>query len=342
MRITSPTSSMHRPTYAISAPQGTFGATTPVTRSVAPAAAEIQRSGGGTPGRQFLTAVTALATSVSVAGCTESAVSEARSLVRQATPSIPSLPAIWKQAANEGPRLGAELASSIPSLDSAAAVKQIAQEGPKVPLELVNAAVGVVTNPVPALVETLAVTIPNPIAIISGDAASGGVSDSGLVTLANLFCPTVVNAVYKATDQRNYYGQICDRIEAGDTETLAKVGRKLRELGGDGSGAAWLPSWIKTVEGSPGAVEAAGRLANDITGQNSQHSPINLAGVVIKQASKAPKDPWGAVSSRDILSGRGPDGKIISFDTRTLNQEAGFTISEVDFSSVRPVIPLFP
>jgi hypothetical protein len=51
MRITSYAPSMTKPTYAL--PQGTFGASTPVVRSVAPAATETQRSGGGAPGRRF-------------------------------------------------------------------------------------------------------------------------------------------------------------------------------------------------------------------------------------------------------------------------------------------------
>ncbi|MFN9690888.1 MAG: hypothetical protein ACK551_02170 [Vampirovibrionales bacterium] len=73
MRITSFAPSMTKPTYAVSStPQGTFGASTPMVRSVAPASTETQRS-GGLPTNRFLAGATALLTSVSLAGCGEKA-----------------------------------------------------------------------------------------------------------------------------------------------------------------------------------------------------------------------------------------------------------------------------
>jgi hypothetical protein len=88
MRITSFAPSMPRPTYAVSsAPQGTFGATTPVARLVAPAAAETQRSGWVSvrgvlgAGKKVFTGLT-LSSLLAVAGCgDQEAAKFAKSLV---------------------------------------------------------------------------------------------------------------------------------------------------------------------------------------------------------------------------------------------------------------------
>jgi hypothetical protein len=96
MRITSFAPSMTQPTYAVSsAPQGTFGASTPVVRSVAPAATETQRSGGVPTSRQFLAGATALLTSVSLVGCGERTAKLAESLgAKVAKPAETSLASI--------------------------------------------------------------------------------------------------------------------------------------------------------------------------------------------------------------------------------------------------------
>jgi hypothetical protein len=84
MRITSLAPSITKPTYAVSsAPQGTFGASTPMIRSFAPAAAETQRSGGLQPSRRVLGGV-ALLTSVSLAGCGDIAANLAKSFEQKA------------------------------------------------------------------------------------------------------------------------------------------------------------------------------------------------------------------------------------------------------------------
>jgi hypothetical protein len=73
MRITAIAPSMLRPTYAVSsAPQGTFGATTPMTRLVAPAATETQRSGrGGVRQLSRIARGVVLAPLLLLAGCGE-------------------------------------------------------------------------------------------------------------------------------------------------------------------------------------------------------------------------------------------------------------------------------
>jgi hypothetical protein len=74
MRITAIAPSMLRPTYAVSsAPQGTFGATTPVARLVAPAATETQRSGWQLPTRRQLSRLGVALAPFLLAACGEEA-----------------------------------------------------------------------------------------------------------------------------------------------------------------------------------------------------------------------------------------------------------------------------
>jgi len=201
MRITSFAPSMTQPTYAVSsAPQGTFGASTPVVRSVAPTATETQRSGGLLPSRRVLGVArgAVLASTVFLAGCTDSAVTEASSFVRQLTSTFPSLttigsqierevprvgselaspflrldlPTIRDQLATEGPRVGSELASTFPRLDLPTIRDQLATEGPKALVEVASAPSEILANPVPAVV---AAVLPNPIASSSVSGSSGG------------------------------------------------------------------------------------------------------------------------------------------------------------------------
>ncbi len=98
MRITSFAPSITQPTYAVSsAPQGTFGASTPMIRSFAPAATETQRSGGLPTSRQFLAGVTALLTSVSLSGCGEETAAQlAKSLEKKAEAAETALASTFK------------------------------------------------------------------------------------------------------------------------------------------------------------------------------------------------------------------------------------------------------
>ena len=174
MRINSLAPSMTQPTYAVSSsPQGTFGTSTPMIRSFAPAAAtETQRSGGVLTSRQFFAGATALLASVSLSGCTtESAVREASSLVRQLTPTFPSLTTIGSQIEREVPSVGSELASTFPRLDLPTMRDQLATEGPKALVEVARAPREILANPVPAVV---AAVLPNSIASSSVSGSSDG------------------------------------------------------------------------------------------------------------------------------------------------------------------------
>jgi hypothetical protein len=196
----------------------------------------------------LFTAATALATAVSVAGCTDSAVSEARSLVRQATPSIPSLTAIWEQIKTELPRLPGELGS---------------------------AAVGVVTNPVPAVV---AAVLPDPITSSSGGGATGGVSGGA----SGGFMDVCEKTGRVFTINLSQLEKACRGILNNDADIIAKMDVPLRPFGITGRQLADYarPMFLRVQDAGPDAVEALWDSAGTLATQSSNVKIPNLAAAV--------------------------------------------------------------